>query len=84
MCKKKGYFCELCLPKKNDDERKNYSQKPQDQDIIFPFDDVKLVYVCAKCSAVFHRDCWIEKRLGACPRCDRLEERRSLLQETLD
>lgn len=74
MCKGKGYFCELCSPQKQRD----------DYDILFPFDDAVSVFVCTKCSAVFHRDCWMKKNLSTCPRCERLQERQSLLEEPLD
>ncbi|KAJ1525302.1 hypothetical protein ONE63_010124 [Megalurothrips usitatus] len=84
VCKQKGYYCELCPPRKKHEEEGAEHQKQRRDVILFAFDDDKLVFVCSKCSAVFHRECWMRKTSGACPRCDRLQERQSLLQEPID
>lgn len=84
VCKEKGYFCELCPPRKKTDKVDDEDARSEKQccdEILFPFDDVVSVYVCTKCSAVFHRECWSKKDLRSCPRCERLQERRCLLQE---
>ncbi|XP_034255845.1 differentially expressed in FDCP 8 homolog isoform X2 [Thrips palmi] len=78
VCQKKGYYCELCPPRKKEDGDRPKQQF--DEDILFPFDDAISVFVCDKCSAVFHRECWMKKVMSSCPRCNRRKER-SLLQE---
>lgn len=78
MCQKKAYYCELCLPQKKEAEN---SDRHSPQQLLFPFDDPISVYVCDKCSAVFHRKCWMKKVMSSCPRCTRRKQR-SLEQES--
>lgn len=85
-CKEKGYYCELCLPPKKQSEENNESVdlREKSNEILFSFDDPMYVFVCGKCTAVFHRDCWVRKgNLVSCPRCER-QLKRSLLQEQVD
>lgn len=81
-CQKKGFYCELCPPRKKKEESDNHPEQQLD-DILFPFDDAMSVFVCDKCSAVFHRECWMKKVMSSCPRCNRRKQR-SLLQESIN
>ena len=67
ICLGKGFTCEIC---------KNRT------DILYPFDDAKVIGQCSKCSNVYHRRCW-EAIERDCPRCYRLTQRR-LEHETHD
>lgn len=48
-------------------------------EVLFPFDDGAIH--CKKCKTVFHRACWLRKN-QKCPKCTRMEYRRSLLQQS--
>lgn len=48
-------------------------------EVLFPFDDGALH--CKKCTTVFHRACWLRKN-QKCPKCARMEYRRSLLLQS--
>ncbi|XP_031640638.1 differentially expressed in FDCP 8 homolog isoform X2 [Contarinia nasturtii] len=48
-------------------------------EVLFPFDDGAIH--CKKCKTVFHRACWLRKN-QKCPKCARMEHRRSLLQQS--
>lgn len=48
-------------------------------EVIFPYDDGAIH--CKNCKTVLHRACWLRKN-QKCPKCVRLEYRRSLLPNT--
>lgn len=48
-------------------------------EVLFPFDDGAIH--CKNCRTVYHRACWVRKNLK-CPRCARMEYRRSLLLQS--
>lgn len=48
-------------------------------EVLFPFDDGAIH--CKTCSTVFHRACWLRKN-QKCPKCRRMEYRRSLLVQS--
>lgn len=51
-------------------------------EVIFPYDDAAVR--CTKCSAIFHRACWIRKS-NKCPKCIRIEERKlKVVEEEID
>lgn len=60
--------CQLCKARGFICELCNSSE------VLFPFD--MIATVCAKCSAVYHRDCYY-KRSSECPKCNRLTLRTS-------
>lgn len=48
-------------------------------EVLFPFDDGAIQ--CKRCTTVFHRACWLRKN-QKCPKCARMEYRRSLLLQS--
>lgn len=48
-------------------------------EVLFPFDDGAIH--CKQCKTVFHRACWLRKN-QRCPKCARMEYRRSLIQQS--
>ncbi|OAD60509.1 Differentially expressed in FDCP 8 like protein [Eufriesea mexicana] len=68
--------CELCKA------RGHLCELCGNDEIIYPWDASSII--CHQCLAVHHRACW-SKRNHCCPRCTRLQKRRSLHdQQTLD
>ena len=59
-CSAKGFTCEIC---------KNRTE------VLYAFDQAKVIGQCSKCSNVYHRHCW-EAIEHDCPRCYRLTQRR--------
>jgi run domain Beclin-1 interacting cysteine-rich containing protein len=66
ICQAKGFFCEICK-KRND--------------ILYPFDDIKTIGQCDRCSNIYHRRCW-DNIEHDCPKCYRLIQRKHE-QETI-
>lgn len=48
-------------------------------EVLFPFDDGAVH--CKKCSAVYHRACWLRKN-QKCPKCTRMENRKAIQLKT--
>jgi run domain Beclin-1 interacting cysteine-rich containing protein len=60
ICQARGFTCEIC---------KNRT------DILYPFDDVKTIGRCDRCSNIYHRQCW-DNIDHDCPKCYRLIQRK--------
>lgn len=65
--------CELCTG------RGYLCEICSNNEVLFPFDDGAIH--CKKCTTVFHRACWLRKNQN-CPKCARVEHRRSLQLQT--
>lgn len=61
ICREKGFTCEICKNRK---------------DILYPFDDMKKIGRCDRCSNIYHRQCW-DNIDQDCPKCYRLIQRKS-------
>lgn len=60
ICREKGFTCEICK-KRND--------------ILYPFDESKIIGQCQTCSNLYHKQCW-DNIEHDCPKCYRLIQRR--------
>lgn len=60
ICREKGFTCEIC---KNRHE------------ILYPFNETKLIGECSQCSNIYHKQCWLNIEKD-CPKCYRLVQRR--------
>jgi hypothetical protein len=59
-CREKGFTCEIC---------KNRT------DVLYPFNETKLIGQCNRCSNVYHKQCW-DNIEHDCPKCYRLIQRK--------
>ncbi|UJR26285.1 hypothetical protein I4U23_007623 [Adineta vaga] len=59
ICREKGFTCEICKKR---------------HDILYPFDDIKIIAQCDRCSNIYHRQCW-ENIDHDCPKCYRIIQR---------
>lgn len=90
ICMGKGYLCEICGNNEvifpyddgvvlcNNDEDGVRMQCGGDGDRAVSKEGTRQQY--QRCGAVYHRACWIRKNM-TCPKCKRLRERQSLLEE---
>jgi hypothetical protein len=60
ICREKGFICEICKKR---------------TDILYPFDDQKIIGQCDRCSNIYHRRCW-DKIDHDCPKCYRIIQRK--------
>ena len=60
ICREKGFTCEICKKRK---------------DILYPFEETKLIGQCSNCSNIYHKQCW-DSIEHDCPKCYRLIQRR--------
>ena len=61
ICCSKGFICEVC---------KKYT------DVLYPFDELKSIGQCSRCSNIYHRQCW-DNIDHDCLRCYRIIQRQS-------
>ena len=59
ICSSKGFICEVC--KKH-------------ADVLYPFDELKSIGQCSRCSNIYHRQCW-DNIDHDCLRCYRIIQR---------
>lgn len=60
ICREKGFNCEICKKR---------------SDILYPFDDSKIIGQCDECSNIYHKRCW-DNIEHDCPKCYRIIQRR--------